>query len=180
MKTINKNSNSLYHTIIFILSAIILCLLSVLYLNWEDRKNNEEFCKDIDDIKNDSLIVEILDVEKNVNGDSIVSKYHYYIKDGKAIKYHDLKKENDSLKDIILDNNYEMWELNNKLISTEYDLDLYKSKLNLVTKNYPISFKENKNSTSIESKQLDSALMLLDHFRHKMFYNKETNSWVFK
>ena len=163
--------------LLIVLFAFVFCLIIILIitLSYNEKLNN--FQNDIESIKDDSLVVSILDKKKKKIGDSITTTYDYYTEKGKPVKYRTLKKENDSLINIIMTkNNQEISALTSQKEIENENANLRK-KLNLVYKNYPIKFKETEDKITIESKEVDSAMVLLKEFRHKMKYNKETDTW---
>lgn len=56
-------------------------------------------------------------------------------------------------------------------------LEALKSKLRLVTRNYPISFTEKNGVVYIHSSEMDSALLLLPVYRDKIKYDSKRNAW---
>ncbi len=81
----------------------------------------------------------------------------YYSENDRPITYHHLFHENDSLRKIS---------------------DSLKIYMDLVTKNYPISFHHDSNIFFVSSPEIDSALMLLNLYRDKIQYNPYEKTWI--
>lgn len=75
----------------------------------------------------------------------------------------------------LLDDNL---KLMNKIHDLEFRLDLYKMKLQSIETRYGIKVVNDKNLYHLESKKVDSALLLLPVFRDKMTYDSIKNQWT--
>lgn len=176
--------------LLLILFSLIIVLIIILILQFDFENKVNDFNNGLEGLKEDSLIVKILDIKNN---DSTYS-FNYYENKGNIVSYNNLKKENDSIYKIItnqknknerilnlaqkvIKNSNKINEYNNKLLDENNNL---KIKLNLVTENYPINFIETNNSIRIESKKIDSSLILLKHFRNRMTFNSKDNVWTIK
>lgn len=165
--------------ILFIASIAFLTLfIASLIFNKQIAKLNSE----IEDIKTDTIANQILGVRKVMLPDSsYTTTYDYRTRNNKVISYNDLLNEIDSLN---IKNRLNELKINS-LESEKLSLN---DKLNLAKENYDIRFWESSKITkkdttyylNIESKKIDSALILLQVYRKKMFYNKETNAWEIK
>jgi len=98
--------------------------------------------------------------EESVKYDTV----HTYIdKDGKEITVPSL-----------LDDNL---KLMNKISDLEYDIDLYKIKLQDIERHYGIKVVDDKSFFHLEAKKVDSAMILLPVFRDKMAFDSTKNRW---
>lgn len=91
--------------------------------------------------------------------DSLFTKFmdlSYDSINGNPLTYSDLMKENDSLKNV---------NRHNEL------------KLSLARRNYDISFKETDSYITIMAPKLDSALLLLPHYKNKIQYDANKKTW---
>lgn len=91
--------------------------------------------------------------------------------DGTAKSYRQLSEEKDSLHQVL-------FNLQNRVYSLESDLYMSKIKLDLIEKNYPIKVVEDKNVIKVNALEIDSALMLLHRYRHKLQYDSIKKYWV--
>ena len=99
--------------------------------------------------------------EESVKYDTV----HTYIdKDGKEITVPSL-----------LDDNL---KLMNKISNLEYNIDLYKMKLQDIETLYGIKVVDDKSFFHLEAKKVDSALILLPVFRDKMAFDSTKNRWI--
>ena len=102
----------------------------------------------------DSLFTKFMDLSyDSINGNRTI---YYKSINGKPLTYSDLLKENDSLKNA---------NRHNEL------------KLSLARRNYDISFKETDSYITIMAPKLDSALLLLPHYKYKIQYNANKKTW---
>lgn len=165
--------------LVFSLFVVCVVLLTLLILSFvfNDKINNLN--TEIEDIKTDTIANQILGVRRVLLPDSTyTTTYDYRTTNNKVISYNDLLKEIDSLK-LINDKN------DSKISALESKLSTQNSKVELAENYYDIRFwksiKINKRDTTyyinIESKKIDSAFILLETYRKKMFYNKETKMW---
>lgn len=88
----------------------------------------------------------------------------YRVKNGEPVTYHQLEKEKDSLEQ--------------KYYDLESLKEHYRIQLSLVTRNYPITFKNNGNEYSIQALKIDSALQLLEVYRDMIEYNPQRREWI--
>ena len=86
--------------------------------------------------------------------------------EGNPISYRALMAETDSMRQ----KNYEM----------ERKLYDYEFELNFIKEHYPITVIRKGNTYTIKSEQIDSALMLLQVYRDRLYFDKEENSWMIK
>ena len=151
----------------FILLLIVLLGISISYNNKLIDNINE-----LENKKVDSILQTIMDIKVIKKNDSTtVRSYNYQVKGNEIITYNDLLKENDSLTET-----YQSLKLKNQTL---------KNKLKLVETNYNVTFNEfykikNKDSIKyirINGKNLDSALILLEHYRKNLFYDKNRKEW---
>ena len=86
--------------------------------------------------------------------------------DGNPISYRALMAETDSMRQKI-------YEIERKLYDYEFEL-------NFIKEHYPITVIHKGNTYTIKSEQIDSALMLLQVYRDRLYFDKEENSWMIK
>ena len=163
--------------LILVLVFVFSLITSIIYNNQAKTLNSE-----IDDIRTDTIANQILEVRKVMLPDSTYSTtYDYRTRNNKVISYNQLLKEIDSLK---LKNISKDLKIN----SLEDDVSASNNKIELAEEQYGIRFwnsyqieKKNKiEYINIESKKIDSALILLSVYRNKLFYNKESKKWEIK
>lgn len=168
---------------LIIISLLILVGISVYY--FEKAKNIETEI----DAKTDTIANQILEVKKVVGPDSTFkTNYEYFTRNNKIVSYKTFSKENDSLRKVVEILNIQNQKKDNNIEQLNNDNLLLTDKIRLAEKYYGIRFWEttryNKNKKedfiNIESKKIDSALILLEIYRKKMSYNKEKGVWVIK
>lgn len=159
--------------IITVLVLFVLIGISLIYSNKAKNINAE-----IEEIRTDSIANQILEVRREMKPDStFTTTYDYQTRNNKIVSYNQLVKENDSLDKLIS-------KLNLKILMLEGKYDNSIQKIDMAKENYGINFKEfnknNANYISIESKKIDSALILLEVYRNKLRYNSESKNWEVK
>ena len=119
--------------------------------------------------------------DKVLSIDEIVSRHNSTIKDYVSIvdKYNQLIKDHNEL---IKDYN-ELVTLYRSKVNRNGDYETLKTVLDLINKNYGITYEIIQDSTSYKvvippSPKIDSALMLLPHFRENLKYDKKTDRWM--
>lgn len=163
-----------FKRLVLILTSLITLLLIILIISQFYAPKVINFNNEINDLKNDSLVREILEIKEIKKNDSITTTtYNYLVRGEKVVTYSVLSKENDSL-------NQKLTKKNEAIHNIENKVSILQSKLDLVTNYYNIKFKESKKQISFESKQLDSAMILLDYYRDKMIYDPVTDKWNIK
>jgi cell division protein FtsL len=172
--------------ILFTTSIVSLTLfIASLIFNQQIANLNTE----IEDIKTDTIANQILGVRKIMLPDSsYTTTYDYRTRNNKVVSYNDLLKEIDSLnlKDKL--NESKISTLESQISSLESKTLSLNDKLNLAQEYYDIRFwetskikrKDTVHYINIESKKVDSALILLQVYRKKLFYNKESKGWEIK
>lgn len=103
----------------------------------------------------DSLFHKFMDVKYDSAQKADIMSYRSV--KGKYLRYQDLVRANDSL---------------------QYRIDNYKIRLNLAERVYGIKFKEKGETTSIIAPSVDSAMLLLPHYRHKIRYDRIKKVWI--
>lgn len=163
--------------LILVLLLVFSLIISLTYNNQAKTLNSE-----IEDIRTDTIANQILEVRKVMLPDSTYSTtYDYRTRNNKIISYNQLLKEIDSLKLKSISKDL-------KINSLEDDVSTSKNKIELAEENYGIRFwnsyqiekKKKIEYINIESKKIDSALILLEVYRNKLFYNKESKKWEIK
>lgn len=162
--------------ILFTASIVFLTLfIASLIFNKQIANLNTE----IDDIKTDTIANQILGVRKVMLPDStFTTTYDYRTRKNKVISYNDLLNEIDSLNLVNRLNE-------GKIKSLESTKSSLNDKLDLAKENYGIRFWDSSKITkkdttyyiNIESKKIDSALILLQVYRKNLFYNEESKGW---
>lgn len=169
-----KMLKGLKNLFLILISLLIVLLLYFGYTEYY-REEVRIFNNKIDRFKQDSLIKEILDIKIDTIDDKITTEYFYRKKGEKVIKYSDLISRNDSLTNELLRNKNEKDSIITSLSEKLGDTQI---KIRLLEGNYPIKFKETEKDITIYSPELDSALILLKHYRHKMKFNEESKVWI--
>lgn len=127
------------------------------------------------------------------------AEYVYYrIRNGKPVTYHQLERQHDSIQRLYYqvtnesERNADMADFYSAQLSKAYvEIDslhrlcynyryenhVQKCKLDLVTKRYPITIKQDTNSVSVSAPKIDSALLLLPYYRENLKYDEKTKSW---
>ena len=128
----------------------------------------------------DSLFNAIMEPDSNM-----VVTYGVH-SDGRVVSYHQLEKQKDSIsrkyedekikKQISEISHVTREEYNDILIENER----LKDRLNFIKSIYHIRIVENKNSYHLVSPEIDSALLLLPHYRNMLKYNNKDHSWSIK
>ena len=156
---------------LFILIIIVLCFGSYLFYDKVFDSKVARFNEDIRNMRNDSLVRAILEIKEFDPSDSSMNSYTYLIRNKKAVTYSMLMNERDSFEKLTIEKN--------KLIDSISSISSSQSQnLDLIMKNYPITFKHLNGYTYAESKQIDSALMILNHFRSKLHYDSTKKWWT--
>lgn len=169
-----KGLRKLFYIMLFSIVSLLILLVIFISSNNKFDKLNKQFIE----IQNDSITSVILDLKKTLNPDSTFSTtYHYITKNGKIITYNQLNKENDSLIYVLINKNNEIINKNIEIISLNNKIQLAKSNYDI---DFKISNEKSGNYTTIESKKLDSALVLLELYRDKLYYNKKDSTWNIK
>lgn len=128
----------------------------------------------------DSLFNAIMEPDSNM-----VVTYGVH-SDGRVVTYHQLEKQKDSIsrkyedekikKQISEISHVTRKEYNDILIEN----DRLKDRINFIKSVYHIRVVENKNSYHLVSPEIDSALLLLPHYRNMLKYNSENHCWSIK
>lgn len=128
----------------------------------------------------DSLFNAIMEPDSNmvvtygVHSDEMVVTYHQLEKQKDSIsrKYEDekIKKQISEISHVTRK------EYNDILIEN----DRLKDRINFIKSVYHIRVVENKNSYHLVSPEIDSALLLLPHYRNMLKYNSENHCWSIK
>ncbi|MDO3695901.1 hypothetical protein QVZ41_13705 [Wenyingzhuangia sp. chi5] len=172
LEILYKNIN---RVILILLSFITLLIGFVLwqayYIDKIENINSELrlINNDLEFERMDSIAKKILNLKIN---DSLNKRtYSYYLKGGKIITYEDLSIYNDTL----ISENTEL-QKQNKLLEM---------KINAIAEAYDIKIHENiSHEGDIEikwnSKVIDSAYMLLNAFREKLYYDEDKKEWFLK
>lgn len=168
--------------VFLILSTASIVFLTLFIASLIFNKQIAKLNTEIEDIKTDTIANQILGVRKIMLPDSTyTTTYNYETRNNKVLSYNDLLNEIDSLK---IKN-----RLNEaKISSLESKSSSLNDKLNLAKEYYGIRFWESTKTTkkdttyyiNIESKKIDSALILLEVYRKNLIYNKESKGWEVK
>lgn len=147
-----------------IISTTILLIIfafSLVYLYYTLNENNKLATRVTDMEWSDSLFHKLMTV--TIDDSTKNKSIAYRVRDDKIITYFDLVNENDSLK--------------KKINQLNIENSLHKIKISLTERNYPIKFYEKDGWISIKSPEIDSALLLLPHYRNKITYNIKDKTW---
>lgn len=105
----------------------------------------------------DSLISILLGVDSAMT-------FTYRIRDSIPVTYPQLVNERDSIEA--------------ECVRLYNEKELYRIKMDLITRNYPIRVKEEGDYLVVHAEKLDSALMLLNSFRDRIHYDVEKGVWL--
>lgn len=171
----NKKNDKIFEK--FLIVCFCLFVFSVVgNLLLFDR--NDQMEREMADSKwKDSLFNAIMEPDSNmtirygVHGDGKVVTYHQleHQKDSISKKYEDEKWKNQltSVTHVNKEQYYEVLLENEKL----------KDRLEVIKETYKIRIKEDKNGYRLISPEIDSALILLPHYRNMLKYNPKEHSW---
>jgi len=154
-----KKADNESYFITLILLLLFIVSVTFLFLTGKENENlyndNIEKTNIINKLQwTDSLFNQIM----NVQYDSLETRsVTYRIKNGEIVKYDELVNENNKL---------------------EKERDILRQKLNLVQRNYNITFEETEKSIMIHAAQIDSALLLLPYYKDKLKYNPTEKTWT--
>lgn len=168
-----------FRKILLIIFSLLLILIALfcfsIYKNVELTNINSE----LENQKVDSIMKTILDI-KEIEVDSVTTRtsYKYQKKGDKIVTYKNLLDENDSLQGRID-------SLRILRIKQKSRISTLRQKLGMAKDNYGIDFREyykvrngdTTNYIEIRGKKVDSAMMLLEHYRKNLTYNKEEDLW---
>lgn len=162
-----------------ILLSLVLLLFFLLIISTSYNIKLENLNAELENQKIDSIIRTIMDIENVQKNDStITTSYSYLVRGDKIVTYNELISQKDSLRNTI--DSLKLLKI--KLKSKNSELD---QKLEMIIDNYGIKFTEfynvkNKDTVhylSLEGKKIDSALILLEHYRKNLSYDTEKNQW---
>lgn len=149
-KKAKKGFSTVLFFLLFVFSSLCIGLFLVLDRNdtLEQKITNMEY--------RDSLFNQIMQPDSN---SSIV----YRVRNGIPVTYNQLASESDSLLQLTHD--------------IESVKEIYRIKLGLVIRNYPVSFTDRNGIISIHAAKIDSALLLLPLYRDKISYDPKRQTW---
>lgn len=120
--------------------------------------------------KIDSTLSKLMGIKVEKNNDSTITSYSYLIKGNELVTYEKLINENDSL--------------SNKISQLKNTIDNLELKISMAKEVYGLNFSEFKeNSKSyikLESKKLDSAYILYEHYKKNLFFDEKSKEWYIK
>ncbi len=88
----------------------------------------------------------------------------YQVRDSIPLSYPQLVKERDSLQ--------------SRYYSLFNEREQYRIKLEMITRNYPITIKEEGNYYVLHAEKVDSAMMLLNLYRDRIRFDPDKNTWI--
>lgn len=88
----------------------------------------------------------------------------YQVRDSVPISYPQLVRERDSLQ--------------SRYYSLFNEREQYRIKLEMITRNYPITIKEEGNYYVLHAEKVDSAMMLLNLYRDRIRFDPDKNIWI--
>ena len=151
---IQKKANKGFDTMLILLFLVFVSLGIGLGLVWD---RNDVLKQKITNMEyRDSLFNQIMQPDSN-------STIVYRVRNGIPVTYNQLANESDSLLRLTHD--------------IEHTKEVYRFKLSLVTRNYPVSFTEDDGIITIHSAKIDSALLLLPVYRDKISYDSKQRTW---
>lgn len=157
-----------------ILMVALVGSVVIIFINDIYGEKVQDFNNKVEDLRGDSLVRKILEIKSIKKSDTITTTdYTYYLQNNKLVTYPQLKKENDSLLNKIA-------KLNSNISDIESEVQLLKDKIGLAEKYYEVKFYDKGKYIEIEGKKIDSGLLLLNHFREKLYYDEKSKSWKIK
>lgn len=173
-KSNRKKENLRKITASAILISILLAFgLSVYYnITLQDQLTERDYTINTLTLKNS-----ILDKVFTVKYDSTSGVYHYTttIRGDSILRYDEISNELSEVRS-------QYYNLLMQEIAIEDSLDSFKIILKLIMGNYPITYSitTSKNSKlySVESKTLDSAMILFPYFRDRLKFDQEEKAWM--
>jgi ABC-type multidrug transport system fused ATPase/permease subunit len=151
---IQKKANKGFDTMLILLFLVFVSLGIGLGLVWD---RNDVLKQKITNMEyRDSLFNQIMQPDSN-------STIVYRVRNGIPVTYNQLANESDSLLRLTHD--------------IEHTKEVYRIKLSLVTRNYPVSFTEDDGIITIHSAKIDSALLLLPVYRDKISFDSKQRTW---
>jgi predicted GIY-YIG superfamily endonuclease len=172
--------NGIRRIILVLFFGIIICIGIIILMKIYETKV-ENFNVEIKNYKSDSLVRKILQIKEFSENDSTTTtSYKYITRNDSVVTYNQLVKESDSLQKELLLKEFEINKKENYINSKNKEVNLLKDKLDLAISNYNINFFETKTDITIVAKKLDSALVLLEIYRDRMIYDKDTGRWKIK
>jgi hypothetical protein len=163
-----------YFLVIIVLVLLFLLMFSFFYVN--EAKN---ISSEIEDVKTDTIANQILEVKRIMMPDSTFqTSYNYQIRNNKIVSYNQLLKEIDSLEKLISSKNLKINTLENDIVTANAKIDLAQDQYGIRFWNETeIKQKKEIEYINVESKKVDSALILLEAYRKKLHYNKDSKKW---
>lgn len=139
---------------------------------------NDQMEREMADSKwKDSLFNAIMEPDSNM---SVTYGVH---NDGKVVTYHQLEHQKDSIS-----KKYEDEKIKNELSENSHvrkedyndvliENERLKDRIDFIKSVYHIRVVENKNGYHLVSPEIDSAMLLLPHYRNMLKYNSKDRSW---
>lgn len=160
-----KADNGIGYAMLIMIGLIIYLIFNSYQSDYQINILNTDIVEKRNTINNlqwsDSLFTKFMDLTyDSVTG---LRTIYYKSKNGRPITYSDLIKENDSLKV--------------KLVNLENNNRFNELKLSLAKNNYDISFIETDSYIKIMAPKIDSALLLLPHYKNKIKYDMNKKTW---
>lgn len=122
----------------------------------------------ITDMYNDNLLEDVTQKKE------IITKYEQAVRHDTIHTYYDENGKEITVSSLLDDN----MRLMNKVSLLEMEISMYETKLDAIKQLYGIEFVKEKNEYRIESKQADSAKLLLPVFRDRLKYDSIKKQWT--
>ena len=122
----------------------------------------------ITDMYDDNLLEDVTQKKE------IITKYEQAVRHDTIHTYYDENGKEITVSSLLDDN----MRLMNKVSLLEMEISMYETKLDAIKQLYGIEFVKEKNEYRIESKQADSAKLLLPVFRDRLKYDSIKKQWT--
>lgn len=168
-----------FRNILFIMISLLLILTGLFCFSVHKNAELTNINSELEYQKVDSIMKTILDI-KGMEVDNVTAQtsYKYQMKGDKIVTYKNLTDENDSLQERID-------ILRIMRITQKTQISTLRRKLDMAKENYGIKFKEyfkvkngdTTNYIEIHGTKVDSAFMLLEHYRNNLTYDEAKDLW---
>jgi len=163
---------------VLLIAAIASTSLFIISLFYIDRIESEN--DTLSRINNDSTLIKIMAKDSTEIRKTLAEmSYSYFTRNDSIISYHQLYYENDELIDSIFKLNVRISELKHDKLKLKHEVKLNEDLLKGIKDNYGAYWKYDKKSRTytLTGKKIDSALLLLEHYRNRIFYDDESKKW---
>lgn len=165
---------------IVVVCVFIIALLCTLIFSTYKISELETINKNLRLNSSDSLLYKIMDVKFIESDTTRTRSFKYQSINGEPLTYNQLNSKNDSLIDVIkrTKTSADSLLIHHTGLHNGLDFIYEKYKIKVYTKYIQDSINGNYYSMEIPENIVDSALLLLPHYRDKLEYNEESDNWT--